>query len=100
MDFKKFDSIPEHTTDLASGAALKWSGRMPVPEIGAAVVIRINGIGRAKVVGYGASNGYLGVMTVPYNPPRWWVVQNGIPSERNPSLAFGAELSEWTGNAP
>ena len=94
------NSIPEHTTDLASRAALRWSGLMPVPAIGTDVVIRINGIGLSKVVGYGACNGYLGVMTVPYDPPRWWVEQNGIPSERNPSLAFGAELSELTGSEP
>jgi hypothetical protein len=32
-------------------------------------------------------------MTVPYNPPAWWVRQNGPPNSGKPALAFGAEIS-------
>lgn len=71
----------------------KWSGDFDVPAIGEDVIIRVNGIGSAKVVGYATQNGYLGVMTVPYSPPDWWVRQNGSPSPDNAALAFGAEIS-------
>lgn len=93
LEFQRHDQVPPFTRDLASKDAYRWSAVMAVPAIGTDVVIRMNGIGRARVVGYATVSGYLGVMTVPYEPPAWWVAQNGHPSEANAALAFGAELS-------
>jgi hypothetical protein len=86
-------TVPTHTRDPFAQDLLKWSADFEVPSIGEDVIIRINGIGRAKVVGYASQNGYLGVMTVPYSPPDWWIRQNGPPSPDNAALAFGAEIS-------
>lgn len=67
-----------------------------MPAIGADILIRINDIGRAKVVGYASQDGYLGVMTVHYSPPAWWGRQNGPANLDNAALAFGAEISPVT----
>ena len=93
LEFQRHDQVPPFTRDLASLDAYRWSSVMEVPAIGTDVVIRMNGIGRARVVGYATVSGYLGVMTVPHEPPAWWVAQNGRPSEANAALAFGAELA-------
>ncbi|WP_256327407.1 hypothetical protein [Variovorax sp. EL159] len=85
--------MPPYTRDLAANDQVKWSAEFEVPEIGTDILVRINGIGRAKVVGYATQDGYLGVMCEPYNPPDWWVRQNGLPGPANAALAFGAEIS-------
>lgn len=93
LDFQRHEQVPPFTRNLASLDAYRWSSAMEVPAIGTDIVIRMNGIGRARVVGYATVSGYLGVMTVPYAPPAWWVAQNGMPTEANATLAFGAELA-------
>ncbi len=91
--FQRCTIVPPYNRDLAANDQAKWSAEFEVPEIGTDVLIRINGIGRAKVVGYATQDGYLGVMCVPYSPPDWWVRQNGLPGPDNAALAFGAEIS-------
>lgn len=91
--FRRHATVPPHTRDPFAQDVFKWSADFEVPSICDDVLIRINGIGRAKVVGYASQGGYLGVMTVPYSPPDWWVLQNGAPSPDNAALAFGAEIS-------
>ena len=91
--FQRHTTVPVHTRDPFAQDMLKWSAQFDVPSIGQDVIIRVNGIGRAKVVGYASQGGYLGVMTVPYSPPDWWIRQNGQPSADNAALAFGAEIS-------
>ncbi|QFZ81870.1 hypothetical protein ABL840_04770 [Variovorax sp. NFACC27] len=91
--FQRYTTVPPHTRDPFAQDMLKWSAQFDVPSIGEDVLIRINGIGRAKVVGYASQGVYLGVMTVPYSPPDWWIRQNGLPSLDNAALAFGAEIS-------
>lgn len=91
--FRRHITVPSYTRDPFAQDMLKWSADFEAPSIGEDVIIRINGIGRAKVVGYASQNGYLGVMTVPYSPPDWWIRQNGPPSPDNAALAFGAEIS-------
>ena len=93
LEFQRHDQVPPFTRDLASVDSYRWSSVLAVPAIGTDVVIRMNGIGRARVVGYATVSGYLGVMTVPYAPPAWWLEQNGYPSGANAALAFGAELA-------
>lgn len=91
--FQRHVTVPTYTRDPFAQDMLKWSADFEIPSIGEDVIIRINGIGRAKVVGYASQNGYLGVMTVPYSPPDWWSRQNGPPNPDNAALAFGAEIS-------
>jgi hypothetical protein len=91
--FQRHATAPAYTRYPFAQDMLKWSADFDVPSVGEDVIIRINGIGRAKVVGYASQNGYLGVMTVPYSPPDWWIRQNGPPSPDSAALAFGAEIS-------
>lgn len=91
--FLRDATVPPHTRDPFPQDMFRWSAAFDVPPIGEDVILRINGIGRAKVVGYATQDGYLGVMTVPYSPPDWWVRQNGPPNSDNAALAFGAEIS-------
>ncbi|MET3916874.1 hypothetical protein ABID97_003656 [Variovorax sp. OAS795] len=95
-DLQRHETVPPYTRNLAATDQLKWSAEFEVPAIGADILISINSIGRAKVVGYATQDGYLGVMTVPYSPPAWWVRQNGPPGLGNLALAFGAEISPVT----
>ncbi|SDI59075.1 hypothetical protein [Variovorax sp. OV700] len=94
--FQRHETVPPHTRNLAATDQFKWSAEFEVPAIGTDVLIRINDIGRAQVVGYATQDGYLGVMTVPYSPPAWWVRQNGPAGLGNPALAFGAKISPVT----
>ena len=66
-----------------------WSGKEPPPAIGTDIIIKINGIGKAKVVGYFVEDGWLGVMTQAEDPPAWYIKQNG---GNVVGYAFGAEI--------
>jgi hypothetical protein len=66
-----------------------WSGKQAPPKIGAKVLVRINRIGEAKVRGYFAQDGYLGLLVSPSNPPEWYVKQNGKKADCH---VYGAEI--------
>jgi len=93
MTLQRLWVLPNYTTDLSREHEIKWSGPEPVPAIGTDVFIRMNQIGRGKVVSYATHGGYLGLMVYPYEPPAWWINQNGKPSPNNAALVFGAEIS-------
>ena len=54
---------------------MKWSGSFPVPPIESRIWIRMNRIGWAIVKGYFESCGYVGVMALPEDPPKWLLDQ-------------------------
>lgn len=60
----------------SEGQELKWSATFALPEIGQRIYVTMNGIGYAEVKGYFSSDGYVGVMTLAENPPKWLVKQN------------------------
>lgn len=93
LHFQRHATVPLHTRDLTYQDQFKWSADFEVPAVGDDIVIRVNGIGRAKVVGYATHGGYLGVMCVPHSPPAWWGRQNGPSSAENAALAFGSEIA-------
>ena len=68
---EKLNSIPE-------GA--QWSGKEEVPAIGAAVMVKMNGIGRGIVTGYSAVPGenknWLAIWVSVDSPPEWFRRQN------------------------
>jgi hypothetical protein len=83
------------------GGRLLWSGDFPLPEIDSRVFVKMNNIGWSLVKGYYASAGYVGVMTLPINPPAWlceqWLTeQDSISPEwakQGIGYEFGSELS-------
>lgn len=87
-------ALPDYSTDIHSESGmLKWSNtRIMPPEIGADVHVSINQIGCCKVVSYASYLGYLGLMVTPYDPPKWWLDQNGSEKPYRSSLIFGAEI--------
>ncbi|MFV0678184.1 hypothetical protein [Variovorax sp. tm] len=90
---QRHETVPAFTRNLLVREEIKWSAEFEVPVVGDDIVIRINGIGRARVVGYATYGGFLGVLTVPHDPPPWWIRQNGPPGPDNAALAFGAEIA-------
>ena len=74
-----------------SGERLKWSGEFPLPEVGSRVYVAMNRIGWAIVKGYFESEGYVGVMTLPTEPPEWLRAQRE-EEKRDPKYA---ELAQW-----
>lgn len=61
-------TVQGYTSD---GETLKWSACFPLPAIGSRVYVTMNGIGWSVVKGYWSAAGWLGVMTLPENPPAY-----------------------------
>lgn len=63
----------------ADTSVVKWSGASATPPaVGDIVHVRINSIGRSKVLGYFVEDGWMGVQVLPFDPPEWSVRQNGL----------------------
>jgi len=70
-----------------------WSNGQPPPPLEAEVIVRVNDIGSAIVVGYFVEYGYLGLHVMPKNPPAWYRKQNGLPGGAwKDCHVFGAEV--------
>lgn len=102
---KFFIPAPAPTNDpkeftSADGRPLKWSGSVPPPSIGSEIHVTMNGIGPAIVTGYFESEGWLGIMMLPINPPKWLVQQRksnrtsgGLPWQKaGIGCVFGVEF--------
>lgn len=86
-------NLPAYVKAIAGDgctAAAKWSGAFEPPAIGDTVVVKVNGIGPAKVRAYFVQHGWLGVHVDPVSPPEWYIKQNGLGA---PCHVFGAEIS-------
>jgi hypothetical protein len=68
----------------------RWFNALPPPAIGQTVKVIINSIGEGIVTGYWVEHNFLGVLVKPFNPPAWYVKQNGVDAE--PSVSFGPEV--------
>jgi hypothetical protein len=75
----------------------RWSGINPPPAIGEIVDVRINVIGPSKVVGYFVEINWLGLLVKPFDPPEWFVRQNGYDAS---CRVFGAEIGAELVAAP
>lgn len=73
-------------------APLIWSGRQPIPAIGAQVHAYMNGFGAGTVRGYFHAGGYLGVVVAVTVLPDWFVRQNPGITEGH---FFGRELEPY-----
>ena len=74
-----------------------WSGARVPPGVNDVVQIKMNGIGAARVIGYFVMAGWLGLLVKPYDPPQWYVDQNGYDATGH---VFGAEVSAELVSAP
>jgi hypothetical protein len=70
---------------------LQWVTTKPIPAVGSEVNVKINGIGRSKVLKYFVEHGFIGLVVQPQNPPAWYIKQNGADE---PCHVFPAEVTE------
>lgn len=98
MSYQEFDALPqfEHAV-FENGKRLAsvtgnpfWSRPEQPPEVGDIVEVRINSIGLARVIGYFVQDGYLGLLVKPFDPPDWYIRQNGYFATGH---VFGAEIT-------
>ena len=69
---------------------LQWVTTKPIPAVGSEVNVKINGIGRSKVLKYFVEHGFIGLLVQPQDPPAWYLKQNGD----DPCHVFPAEVAE------
>ena len=60
---------------------LQWVANKPLPSVGSEVTIKINGIGRSKVLKYFVEHGFIGLVVQPINPPEWYRKQNASATD-------------------
>ena len=70
---------------------LSWVSTKAIPQVGEEVNVKINGIGRSKVLKYFVEHGFIGMLVQPQNPPTWYIKQNGA---EEPCHVFPAECTE------
>ena len=70
---------------------LAWGSDKPIPAVGSEVNVKINGIGRSKVLKYFVEYGFIGMLVQPFDPPAWYIKQNGADE---PCHVFPAEVAE------
>ena len=70
---------------------LAWVSTKAIPQVGEEVNVKINGIGRSKVLKYFVEYGFIGLLVQPLSPPEWYVKQNGADE---PCHVFPAEVEE------
>ena len=70
---------------------LAWGSDKPIPAVGSEVNVKINGIGRSKVLKYFVEYGFIGMLVQPFDPPAWYIKQNGADE---PCHVFPAECEE------
>lgn len=56
---------------------LKWVSKEPIPPVGDFVNVTINGIGLSRVEKYFVEYGFIGLIVKPFDPPAWYIKQNG-----------------------
>lgn len=61
---------------LNGSAPVKWDGADAPPELGARVMVTMNNMGPATVMGYFVKHGWLGIVVRLQKPPAWWLSQN------------------------
>ena len=70
---------------------LQWVANKPLPAVDSEVEVKINGIGRSKVLKYFVEHGFIGLVVQPQDPPAWYIKQNGADE---PCHVFPAEVAE------
>lgn len=83
-DYRTFTSVPAFERAIWEGdklvneaAAIKWSGDLNPPAIGAQIVVTMNRLGPATIEGYFVEAGWLGLLCRLHNAPDWHREQRG-----------------------
>ena len=79
---------------------LQWVANKPFPPVDSEVTVKINGIGRSKVLRYFVEHGFIGLIVMPLNPPDWYKKQNASTTDSalydwDACHVFPAELLEF-----
>ena len=69
----------------------EWVSTKGVPAVGEIINVKINSIGKSKVLKYFVEHGFLGLLVQPLKPPLWYLKQNGA---NEPCHVFPAEVEE------
>lgn len=84
MAYQKHETVPAFTRAVWEAgklmnrdAALLLSGEIYPPAIGTEIVVIMNRIGPARVIGYFEEEGWLGILCHLHSPPDWHKRQNG-----------------------
>tara|TARA_E500000178_G_C16329479_1_gene448344 strand:- start:147 stop:425 length:279 start_codon:yes stop_codon:yes gene_type:complete len=70
---------------------LQWSSDKPIPKVGTEINVPMNGIGRSKILKYFVEHGFIGMLVQPFDPPSWYIKQNGADE---PCHVFPPETKE------
>ena len=78
---------------------LQWVTTKPIPAVGSEVNVKINGIGRSKVLKYFVEHGFIGLLVQPVDPPEWYRKQNASTTDSalydwDACHVFPAEVAE------
>ena len=84
-------AISRPTNSYTEFTKLGWISKFPMPMVGAEVNVKINGIGRSVVKKFFVEHGFIGMVVQPYDPPAWYIKQNGADSVCH---VFPAEVAE------
>jgi len=84
------DKVERSVSSYTEFEKLQWVTTKPIPAVGSEVNVKINGIGRSKVLKYFVEHGFIGLLVQPLNPPTWYAKQNGD----DPCHVFPAECLE------
>ena len=60
---------------------LQWVANKTLPPVDSEVTVKINGIGRSKVLKYFVEHGFIGLVVQPLNPPTWYRDQNASTAD-------------------
>jgi hypothetical protein len=97
VSYQEYQQVPAYEQAVyengmvanAKEGALIWAGKVAPPPVGEKIVVTINSLGEAEVVGYFSQDGFLGLRTKLDNPPAWYLKQNG---GNVPGHVFGPEI--------
>tara|TARA_R110000851_G_scaffold72413_20_gene160492 strand:- start:166 stop:444 length:279 start_codon:yes stop_codon:yes gene_type:complete len=85
--FTKREDAMEHQDKYGS---IWTNSKLPIPEVGEEVYVCMNTIGWAKVLGYFVDSNYMGLVTKPIAPPKWYIEEDYDTTVH----VFGTEINE------
>ena len=85
------DKVEQPVNSYTEFQKLAWGSDKSIPSVGSEVNVKINGIGRSKVLKYFVEHGFIGLLVQPFDPPPWYIKQNGADE---PCHVFPAETEE------